>query len=103
MSDANSLGIKPETSRIVLTEGADFYCTLTLSSNWPVGTSLTIVFPDLATTWTASISTTNAVFSVDKASTTADAVPDGSRWQLKYINGTTDQTWMLGTVVRVDG
>lgn len=95
MSGMN-LGIQPETLRVILTTGADFLCTIRLNVNYPAGTTLSLVFP--TTTWTATISTTDAVFSVDKAIT--DTIADGTPVSLKYVNGTTDQVWAVGTVKR---
>jgi hypothetical protein len=90
------LGLQPETLRVNLVTGADFLCTLRLNDNWPTGTTLKLVLP--GTSWTATITGTDAVFSVDKA--TADTIADGTAVSLTYTNGTVDQTWALGTVVR---
>lgn len=96
------LGIDPEPLRVILVTGADFYCTRTLTvagvaTSWPVGTTLSLVF-DTGETWTASISTSVATFNVDKA--VADLIADGTGVRFKYVNGTTDQTWEIGTVKR---
>lgn len=99
MAESMNLGIVPGTLRVHLTAGADFTSTIRLSSNWPGSTTLTLNF-DSGETWTASISTTDAVFAVDKATT--DTIADGTGVRLKYVNGTTDQTWEIGTVVRHD-
>lgn len=99
MADGIYLGLQPETLRVNLTTGADFLCTIRLDTNWPTGTTLSLVFPNTSiTAWAATIATTDAVFSVDKAIT--DTIPDGADVQLKYVNGTTDQTWAVGTVIR---
>ena len=95
MSGIN-LGIQPETLRVILTTGADFQCTIRLSSNWLAGTTLSLVFP--TTSWNATITTTDAVFNVDKA--IADTIPDGATVKLLYVNGATDQIWAIGTVKR---
>lgn len=95
-NDGVFLGLVPETLRVNLTTGADFLCTLRLNESWPVGTTLQLVFP--TTSWTATITGADAVFSVDKA--TADTITDGTAVTLSYVNGTTDQTWAIGTVVR---
>ncbi|WP_028637712.1 LtfC-like domain-containing protein [Nocardioides sp. URHA0032] len=91
-----NLGLAPETLRVILTTGADFSCTLRLDSAWPTGTTLSLV--TASTTWAATIAGTDAVFAVDKA--VADTVDDKTPIQLKYVNGTTDQTWAIGTVSR---
>lgn len=92
-----NLGLQPETLRVILTTGADFLCTVRLNENWPGSTVLSLVFDD-GTSWSATISTTDAIFSVDKA--VADVVPDNTPVKLRYVNGTTDQIWAVGTVVR---
>lgn len=96
-----ALGIRPDVIRIHLTTGADFDGIFRLSTPWPTGTTLTLAFGN-GTTWTATIGagSTDAVFAVDKA--TADTVPHGTTVKVKYVNGTTDQTWFKGTVVRHD-
>lgn len=94
--DGMQLGLQPETLRIFLTKDADFSCTLRLDSNWPAGTTLSLVWP--STTWTATISGTDAVFAVDKAQ--VNAIADGTAVTLTYTNGTTDQVWAIGTAVR---
>lgn len=92
-----NLGLQPETLRVILVTGADFLCTLRLSENWPGSTVLSLVFEDGAE-WDATISTTDAVFSEDKAD--ADLIAGQSVVKLRYVNGTTDQIWAIGTVVR---
>lgn len=99
-NDGMQLGLDPGTLRVFLTTGADFLCTVQLDTNWPVGTTLSLVFDD-GTTWNATISGTDAVFSVDKAIADTIAANGGDVGvRLKYVNGTTDQTWAIGTVIR---
>jgi hypothetical protein len=93
-----NLGLMPEALRVILSDGADFLCTLQLDDDWPVGTALSLTFDSGITAWTATIGGTDAVFSVDKAVT--DLVPDGTAAKLVYTNGSTDQVWAVGTVVR---
>lgn len=95
---AITLGSEPEDLTVHLVTGADFKATLILKPAWPVGTTLTLVSG--ATTWTATISGTDATFDVDKAA--ADLLADGASIKLKYVNGTTDQTLGIGTVKRHD-
>lgn len=92
------LGLRPGTLRVNLTTGADFICTLRLrNQDWPVGTTLSLVFAS-GESWSATISGADATFNVDKA--TADTIDDRTAVSLKYVNGTTDQTFEIGTVVR---
>lgn len=91
------MGVEPETLRVILATGADFTCTLRLNEPWPAGTSLALVF-DGGSSWPATIADTDAVFHVDKA--TADTMVKGTGVKLVYTNGTTDQVWAIGGVVR---
>lgn len=96
-TDGMFLGLVPEPLKVNLTTGADFLCTLQLDDDWPVGTVLSLVHED-GTEWDATISTTDATFSEDKA--VADLIAQGSTVTLRYVNGTTDQIWAIGTVKR---
>lgn len=93
------LGFKPDNLRVYLTTGADFYCQLTLTSGtYAVGSTLSLKFGS-GPTWTATRdSATSMTFSVDKVQT--DAIPAGDGVRLNYVNGTLDQTWAIGEVVR---
>jgi hypothetical protein len=99
MTEGIRLGLQPDLLRVILSAGSDFTTTLQLDTSWPVGSTLTLVVGTL--TWTATISGTDAVFSVDKA--IADTVVDGTAARLVYVNGSSDQVWARGTAVRFDG
>lgn len=101
-----TLGAEPDRLVVHVTTGADFSATLVykdangVATAWPTGTTLTLDFGTVATAWTATIAagSSDAVFDVDKA--TADTIPANTAVSLRYVNGTTDQTWGLGKVVR---
>lgn len=95
-SDALVLGLRPQTLRLQLTLGADFYVVLKLDEPWPSGTNLTLKLGSV--TWAATIVGDEATFNVDKAQ--ADTIPHGTEARLIYTNGTTDQTWAVGSVER---
>lgn len=90
------LGYQPEALHLILVTGSDFTTTLTLNEPWPDGSTLVLKVGDL--TWNATISASDATFSVDKA--VADTVSDGAAARLLYTHGTTDQVWAIGKVVR---
>lgn len=101
MTGSTELGLAPGPLRVHLVTGADFQSILrNQSGDWPVGTTVALAFDNGAASWTATISGTDATFAVDKA--TADTIPDKTGVRLTYANGTTDQTWKIGTVVRHD-
>lgn len=98
------LGLEPSALQVVLTRGADFEAVLTyevdgVPTNWPASTAIALVFSDPSSSvWSASVATTDATFTVDKA--TADAMADGTAVKLRYVNGTTDRILMVGKVSR---
>jgi hypothetical protein len=91
------LGFKPDRLRLYLTPGSDFNAQLELrSGTYPVGSTLSLVFGG-GSTWTATRdSTTLMTFDVDKVQ--VDTITDGDSVKLNYTDGTSDQTWALGTV-----
>lgn len=99
MSTTTALGIHPAPIVVHLTTGADFDGIFRLSTPWPAGTTLSLAFGN-GTTWTATIAadSTDAVFAIDKA--VADLIPAKTTVKVKYVNGTTDQTWFTGKVAR---
>lgn len=103
MAKTLSLGLDPKALELHLTRGADFYTILRyvvggVPTNWPGSTVLTLVFDDPAVTdWTASISTSDATFDVDKAVT--DQVVNLTGVRLRYVNGSTDRIWFVGKVI----
>lgn len=115
MATAFTLGIEPEYAPLNLTAGADFVaeCEYAIPdpdnpgqeivTNWPAGTSWSIVFgaaPDGSTPakWDAIVTGSLAKFSVDKATTAA--VPARTPFTIVYTNGTTDVVYFEGTVKR---
>lgn len=99
-----TLGAEAFTLHVSLTTGSDFSFTATYLPDWPVGTTLTIVFGDLdapTATWTATIAGSDATFAIDKA--VADLRPKNEDAWWRYVNGTTDTILAAGKVVRRHG
>lgn len=94
------LGIQPEVLRINVSAGADFTSTLRLSEDWPVGSTLSIVFSD-ASTWDATITAADAVFS--EVAADVDTITHNTAVKLVYTDSGGTQVWAIGTVVRKDG
>ena len=97
-----TVGPEPRLLSMRLVTGADFYETQTVevdgvATDWPAGTTLAYRF-DNGVTWAATIVGAVATFNLDKAD--ADAIPAGTGVRLTYTNGTTDETWEIGTVKR---
>lgn len=93
-----TLGFKPVPIEVPLTIDADYLLTLRLDTNWPAGTTVSMVLG--GTAYNATILGTDAVFTIDKAVT--NTIPHGADARIRYVNGTTDQTWGVGRVVRHD-
>jgi hypothetical protein len=98
------LGFDPPNLPVVLVTGADFNATLTymvngVATNWPASTAISLWFDNSAiASWSATVSTSTAVFAIDKA--TADTVPDGTEARVLYVNGSDDLTLTIGKVER---
>lgn len=100
MSDQIELGFRPQPLRLYLNAASDFVCTLrNRSGDWPVGTSLSLAVGTL--TWTATITGTDAAFSVDKS--VVASVENGAPVSLLYANAGSDVVLATGQVVRTDG
>lgn len=103
---ATELGYSPNVATLVLSEGADWVCTLQEeNTTWPTGTTCRIEFPELSGvgpyTATVTLATATAVFLLDKADTTADDIPSGSLFRIYLVKGTTaDYLWFHGKVKR---
>lgn len=73
-----TLGSEGEQLQIIIPVGADFVATLSAAAAWPVGTVIEIhlsnTLSDTPIVWSATITGTNAVFNVPKA--TAQPVVD---------------------------
>lgn len=93
------IGNRPAPLRVVLTTGSDFYRVLRYADGWPAGATLSLVLP--TTTWTASISGTDATFNVARA--VADMIEDGTAAQLIYTADGRRSVWADGKVERTDG
>lgn len=101
-----SLGFTPNQEPLILSEGADFICTLQeKNTTWPASTTCRIEFPDLdgigPYSATVTVATATAVFALDKTVTTAELIPGGSKYRLYLVkSGTTDYLWFYGNVKR---
>lgn len=92
-----ALGGQPDELTVHLTTGADFNSTLTNADGWGDAV-VTLVLGNSGTTWTATVSGTEATFAVDKAQ--ADAMPAGTKAKLVVTSGQNDEVWAIGKVVR---
>mgnify|MGYP003109194785 CR=1 FL=1 len=106
MAGTLDIGNEPLGLNVTLAAGTDFvseveYMVAGAVADWPVGTSLSLLFDDgnLAT-WAATITGAVARFDVDKADTAA--IPKASRVRLQYTNGSTDRALAVGRVRRFD-
>lgn len=94
------LGARPRKLTVNLTTGADFKTSLVSEEGWLVGDVVTLRIGNLSP-WTAVITDKTALFTVDKA--VADAVVDGTHASLVVTNGSDDEVWAVGRVLRHDG
>ncbi len=104
-----TLGYEPNKGNLILSDGADFICTLTESgTTWTTGSTCRIEFPDLTGigpySATVDVSTATAAFSLDKSVTTDDLIPAGTRFHIYLVKGTgsdaADFLWFNGKVKR---
>ena len=99
-----NLGGDPLDLGVTLSDQTDFVCELVYEvdgvvADWPVGTSLSLVFADTAaTSWAATVTGSVARFDVDKAETANIAASTPVR--LQYANGATDRALAVGRVKR---
>lgn len=102
-NDSLVLGADIMVLRVRVTTDADFAEVLEhqddsgVATNWPSGSTVSLVID--GTAYNATVSGTDAAWVVDKA--TADTWTHGAVAILKVVNGTTDEVWALGTVVRL--
>lgn len=103
MTSSIKAGLDPGPLQVILSDDADFlyiwrYRVGGVITDWPAGTELTIVFGD-GTEWDATIVDEFATWDVDATATT---IPRGTSAKIRYVNGTTKQTWRRGAVARRD-
>lgn len=102
------LGYESNTGQLLLSEGADFICTLQEEgATWPALSTCRLEFPDLSGigpySATVTVGTATAVFNLDKTVTTAALIPGGSHFRIYLVKGTTaDFLWFHGNVKRVE-
>jgi len=95
---ATVIGRDPGELTVKLTTGADFEAELVyqvngVTTSWPGGTVLTILFEG-GIVFTATIAAATATFAVDKA--IVDTVPLVGNARVIYTNGTIDRVLFLG-------
>lgn len=88
MAEVTVFGSFPKVVPMKLSTGQDFSMTFTnkpggVTTNWPAGAALSIVF-DSGTTWNATVATSTATWSVNKA--VADLITEGTTYRLTYTD-----------------
>lgn len=98
-------GLEPEAWVVPLITGSDYLYEWTLldedgnEQDWPPGTHLYIDFTnDAGTSWEATVTGATATWNVDKA--TAASIDNLTEAKLRYVNGTTDLVYFIGSAVR---
>lgn len=99
------LGVEPQPLIVDLTAGSDFEAVMEYetqvdgvwtTTDWPVGTVLTLEFDDpAATTFPATVAGSQATFSQDGATT---SIPARANARVRYVNGTTNRVLFKGEV-----
>jgi hypothetical protein len=99
----------PAVLTINLTRDADFIRLLEAvpPGEFPAGTQVELRFYDaggtLLETWGATVTTTEAMWNVDKAVVNALILDAPDKCKMFYIDGTIDLLWGLATSVGIDG
>lgn len=101
------LGYVPNRGALVLSEGADFVCSLQEVDNgvpvvWPEDTTCRLEFPTLDVDPIEAVvteATGSATFILDKTATTATEVPDNSPFHI-YLVKDEEFLWFHGKVDR---
>lgn len=101
---AIDLGYKPNVGKLILSEGADWVCTLwEKGATWPEGTTCRLEFPDLSGVgpFAAVVTTENATasFVLQETVTTEANIPAGTAFRI-YLVKTNDFLWFRGKVAR---
>jgi len=94
------LGSGPLPLHVTLTQDGDFICVIeSQDGDWPGTAVISILFnDDDVTTWTATLSTVDATFDVDKIEVNALIDKGPTRARLRYVDGSTDLIWAQGSV-----
>lgn len=109
MAGRITLGYEPNQGNLVLSDSADFICSLTEDgTTWPTGSTCRVEFPDLSGigpyTATVDVTTATASFDLDKTVTTDVLIPSGTRFRIYLVKGTggsaSDFLWFFGKVKR---
>lgn len=102
---ATVLGYVPNPGSIVLSDGADWVCSLWEEGvSWEEGTEVWVVIGD--STFDAVVTESEARASFLVQSTDVDPIADGTKFTVymrKPTTPTTEYAWFIGTVKRRDG
>lgn len=98
-----TLGTKPDTLAVSISQGADFNTTLhNTAGNWSGTASIQLRFGSdptaLVATWTATIAGADATFAIDKATVQTVYNSSDRNVRLWYVDGTDDVCWATGSV-----
>ena len=103
---AIELGYTPNKGNLVLSEGADWVCSLQEKGvTWPEGTTCRLEFPDLDSVgpYSATVSeeTATAAFVLQETDTRAADIPAGTKFRI-YLVKDDDFLWFYGAVKRYE-
>lgn len=97
-----NLGFKPNKGKLLLSDGADWICSLSTGEVWPAGTTCWVQVGDLAP-WNAVVTEATGTASFKIESTITDDVADGTEYTvyLRYpTSPTTEYAWFEDRVQR---
>lgn len=99
----------PLVLKINLTRDADFIREIEAVSpdTFPAGSTVSLQFRDaggaVLTTWNAAVTSTDAIFNVDKAVVNTLIGQNPASCRLIYTDGAVDILWAIAQTVPVDG
>ena len=101
------LGFRPNRGTLILSEGADWICSIDSPDVWEPGTEVWVEFPDLDIRWDATVDPLTGVagFKTEQSETTAEKVPNGSVFRLFFKapgEPSAEYLWFVGKVKRID-
>ena len=101
------LGFRPNRGTLILSEGADWICSIDSPDAWEPGTEVWVEFPELDIRWDATVDPLTGVagFKAEQSETTAENVPNGSVFRLFFKtpgDPSAEYLWFVGKVKRID-
>ena len=101
------LGFRPNRGTLILSEGADWICSIDSPDAWEPGTEVWVEFPELDIRWDATVDPLTGVagFKTEQSETTAENVPNGSVFRLFFKtpgDPSAEYLWFVGKVKRID-